>query len=51
VLVELTEKEKKVLAKCLVKMQQGAQRAVGTGLVSVAADRRHGGSRVSWQGV
>jgi DNA-binding MarR family transcriptional regulator len=51
VLVELTEKEKKVLAKCLVKMQQGAQRAVGMGLVSVAADRRHGGSRVSWSGV
>jgi DNA-binding MarR family transcriptional regulator len=51
VLVELTEKEKKVLAKCLVKMQQGAQRAVGMGLVSVAADRRHGGSRVSWPGL
>jgi DNA-binding MarR family transcriptional regulator len=51
VLVELTENEKKVLAKCLVKIQQGAQRAVGMGLVSVAADRRHGGSRVSWLAV
>jgi DNA-binding MarR family transcriptional regulator len=51
VLDELTENEKKVLGKCLVKMQQGAQRAVGMGLVSVAADRRHGGSRVSWSDV
>jgi DNA-binding MarR family transcriptional regulator len=48
VLAELTEQEKKVLAKCLLKMQLGAQSATGMGLVNVAADRRHGGSRVSW---
>jgi DNA-binding MarR family transcriptional regulator len=51
VLAELTEQEKKVLAKCLLKMQLGAQKATGMGIVNVAADRRHGGSRVSWLAV
>jgi DNA-binding MarR family transcriptional regulator len=48
VLQDLSADEKVILAKCLLKIQQGAQRASGNGLVSVSADRRHGGSRVSW---
>jgi DNA-binding MarR family transcriptional regulator len=48
VLDDLTAQEKKLLSKCLLKMQRGALRATNTDLVNVAADRRHGGSQVSW---
>lgn len=51
VLSELSSPEKRSLAACLVKIQTGAARATRTGLVGAHADRRHGGSRVSWSEV
>jgi DNA-binding MarR family transcriptional regulator len=49
VLVELSAHEKRLLARCLIKIQRGAEKATTMGLVAVHADRRHGGSRASWQ--
>jgi DNA-binding MarR family transcriptional regulator len=49
VLADLSIQEKKLLASSLQKIQAGAVRATATRLVDAHADRRHGGSRASWQ--
>lgn len=48
VLTELSSQEKRVLSRCLLKIQRGAALATTAGLVDAHADRRHGGSRASW---
>lgn len=47
----LDDEEVAVLARCLGKMQATATQVTRSGLVGVQADRRHGGSRSTWDEV
>lgn len=50
VLSSLTDEETRVLALCIHKIHQRALQVADSGMVDAHANRRHGGSRATWQG-